>query len=392
MKYYIIAGEASGDLHGSNLIRGLLASDPDAEIRFWGGDEMTEAAGGKGTRVKHYKEASIMGFWEVVKNLRTILTRMKFCKRDIADYRPDVLILIDYPGFNLAMAQFVHEQREKPDSGLGNTQVFYYIAPKVWAWKEKRVNRIRKYVDKLFIIFPFEIEFFRKHGIEPYYAGNPIMDSIAKRKEEVSQNGKREQFFTENGLDPQKPLVALVAGSRASEIEYVLPTMVQVAERFPEHQFVVTGVPWLERSLYDKHMAGSNVRFVCNQTYETICYSAAALVTSGTASLETALLGIPQVVCIKGSGVTIWIARKLVGDRIKFISLANLIMDREIFRELIQQDYNVEETAKELRAVLPGGAKREKMLRDYAELQSQMGEPGASERVAAEMVKTLKTR
>lgn len=382
MKYYIIAGEASGDLHGSNLIEGLLVADPQAEIRFWGGDKMVAAAGNQGYLVKHYKEASIMGFWEVLKNLRTLLKRMEFCRKDIAAYQPDVLILIDYPGFNLRMAEFVHEQREE---GKMQTKVFYYIAPKVWAWKEKRVKKLKAYVDKLFVIFPFEIGFFRKHGVHVFYAGNPIMDSVTERQQGLTEES-RAAFLADNGLD-QRPIIALVAGSRASEIQYVLPNMVKVAGMFPNYQFVITGVSWLEKSLYDKYTQGSDVRFVCDKTYETISYATAALVTSGTATLETALLGVPEVVCIKGSGITIWIARKLVGTRIRFISLVNLIMDREVVRELIQQDFTPEIAAAELRSILPGGEKHDQMLQDFSELRDQMGDPGASVRVAAEMVK-----
>lgn len=382
MKYYIIAGEASGDLHGSNLVKGLLQADPEAEIRFWGGDRMVEAAGKRGTLVRHYKEASIMGFWEVLKNLRRIGRQMRFCREDIAAYRPDVLILIDYPGFNLRMARFVHEHRWP--EGAKRPEVFYYIAPKVWAWKEKRVVRIRKYVDKLFIIFPFEIEYFRRHGIEAFYAGNPLMDSVAERPVVTPESG--ETFRRENGLD-ERPIIALVAGSRGSEIRYNLPGMVEVARSMPEYQFVVTGVSWLDRSLYDKYLAGSDVRFVCDRTYETISHSAAALVTSGTATLETALLNKPEVVCFRSSAISIWVAKRLV--KLRFISLVNLIMDREVVRELIQEDFTPERAVEELRAVLPGGTKHDRMTQDFSELREAMGEPGASVRVSGEMVRLL---
>lgn len=382
MKYYIISGEASGDLHGSNLIKGLLKADPAAEIRFWGGDKMIAAAGTHGTLVKHYKEASIMGFWEVVKNLRRIGRQMRFCRKDIAAYHPDVLILIDYPGFNLRMAKFVRTCHW-PD-GTTRPQVFYYIAPKVWAWKEKRVVKLRKYVDKLFIIFPFEIEYFRKHGIEAFYAGNPIMDSVAERPAVTPESAKA--FREANGLD-RRPIIALVAGSRSSEIRYNLPNMVAVSQLFPEYQFVVTGVSWLDRALYDKYLQGSDVRFVCDKTYETISQSAAALVTSGTATLETALLNVPEVVCFRSSAISIWVARQLV--KLRFVSLVNLIMDREVVRELIQEDFTPEIAAEELRAVLPGGTKHEHIMHDFKELRMAMGEPGASERVAEEMVRLL---
>ena len=385
MKYYIIAGEASGDLHGSNLIKGLLKADPAAEIRFWGGDKMIVAAGTHGTLVKHYKEASIMGFWEVVKNLRRIGRQMRFCREDIAAYHPDVLILIDYPGFNLRMAKFVHTYHWNRDTNNTNRpKVFYYIAPKVWAWKEKRVVKLREYVDKLFIIFPFEIEYFRKHGIEAFYAGNPIMDSVAERTAVTPESAKA--FREANGQD-HRPIIALVAGSRSSEIRYNLPNMVAVSRLFPEYQFVVTGVSWLDRALYDKYLNGSDVRFVCDMTYETISQSAAALVTSGTATLETALLNVPEVVCFRSSAISIWVARQLV--KLRFVSLVNLIMDREVVRELLQEDFTPEIAAEELRAVLPGGTKYERMMNDFKELRMATGEPGASERVAGEMVRLL---
>ncbi|WP_298061503.1 lipid-A-disaccharide synthase [uncultured Rikenella sp.] len=383
MKYYIIAGEASGDLHGSNLIKGLLAADPEAEIRFWGGDKMIAAAGMYGTLVKHYKEASIMGFWEVLKNLRRIGQQMRFCREDIAAYRPDALILIDYPGFNLRMAKFARTYL-----GSGNNtsrpKVFYYIAPKVWAWKEKRVVRIRRYVDKLFIIFPFEIEYFRRHGIEAFYAGNPIMDSVTERPAVTAESAAA--FRQANGLD-ERPIISLVAGSRSSEIRYNLPYMVAVAHSMPEYQFVVTGVSWLDRSLYDKYLAGSGVRFVCDKTYETIAQSAAALVTSGTATLETALLNVPEVVCFRSSAISIWVAKRLV--KLRFISLVNLILDKEAVRELIQEEFTPEIAAEELKAVLPGGDKHGPMMQDFRELHNALGAPGASRRVAEEMVRLL---
>ncbi|WP_283391464.1 lipid-A-disaccharide synthase [Millionella massiliensis] len=382
MRYYIIAGEASGDLHGSNLIKGLLHTDPEAEIRFWGGDKMIAAAGSHGTLVRHYKEASIMGFWEVLKNLRRISRQMRFCREDIAAWHPDVLILIDYPGFNLRMARFVHTHCwPDPDK---RPRVFYYIAPKVWAWKEKRVVKLREYVDKLFIIFPFEIEYFRRHGIEAFYGGNPLMDSVSQRPAITPETAAA--FRRENHLD-ERPIIALVAGSRSSEIQYNLPNMVAVSRLFPDYQFVVTGVSWLDRALYDRYLANSDVRFVCDKTYETIALSAAALVTSGTATLETALLNIPEVVCFRSSGISIWIAKKLV--KLRFISLVNLIMDREVVRELIQEMFTPAIAADELRAVLPDGSKHERMLQDFRDLRVAMGEAGASERVAAEMVRIL---
>ena len=376
MKYYIIAGEASGDLHGSNLIKGLLKADPGAQFRFWGGDFMADAAGSSGELVRHYKEASIMGFWEVVKKLRRVLGQMKFCRKDIAAWEPDVLVLIDYPGFNFRMARFAKQ------SGIPS---YYYIAPKVWAWKEGRVKKIRKYVDRLFVIFPFEIEYFRRHGIEAYYAGNPIMDSIAQRQAATAKTF--EEFSRENGLDG-KPVVALVAGSRTHEIDYNLPVMVEVSRRFPDYQFVVTGVSWLDKALYDKYLDGSGVAYVCDKTYETLSFSTAAMVTSGTATLEAALLKIPEVVCFRGPKLTIWIAYRLV--KVRFISLVNLIMDREVVKELIQYDFTIDSAAEELQAILAGGSKYETLKEDYRQLAGIVGPPGASERVAAEMAEFLK--
>lgn len=376
MKYYIIAGEASGDLHGGNLIRGLIDSDPQAEFRFWGGEKMVAAVAERGEMVHHYKETAIMGYIEVLKNIRKISGFMRECREDIRAYSPDVVIFIDYPGFNLRMAKFA--------KSIG-IPTHYYIAPKVWAWKEKRVKRIRQYVDKLFIIFPFEIEYFRKHGIDAFYAGNPIMDSIADSPTSESSG----EFRRDNGLD-NRPLVALVAGSRKGEIHFNLPNMVAVSKAFPDYQFVVTGVSWLDKSLYDRVLSGSDVRYVCDKTYETIAHSAAALVTSGTATLETALLNVPEVVCFKGSWVTISIAKMLV--RLPYVSLVNIVMGRHVVTELIQEKFTVEAAISQLRDVLPGGARHETMKADFVELAQAIGTPGASRRVAAEIVRILKTR
>lgn len=371
MKYYIIAGEASGDLHGSNLIRGLKKSDPEAEFRFWGGDLMESATGSK--PVKHYKQTAIMGFVEVLLNLRTVLGFMRECREDIAAYQPDVLIMIDYAGFNLRMAKFAKK------SGI---KTYFYIAPKVWAWKERRVKKIKRYVDKLFVIFPFEVEYFRKFGIEAYYSGNPLMDSIAERG-----TSTLEKFSELNNL-AGKPIIALVAGSRLHEINFNLPLMVEASRSFPEYQFVVTAVSWIDKAVYDKYLSGSTVGYVCGQTYETLSVSSGALVTSGTATLETALLGVPQVVCFRGPAVTMWIAARLV--KIQWISLVNLVMNRTVVTELIQRKFTLQSTIQELRAVLPDGAKRETLMKDYEELIQKIGSSGASDRVAAQMYKLLK--
>lgn len=370
MKYYIIAGEASGDLHGSNLIKGLREADPQAEFRYWGGDMMEAASGEK--PVKHYKESSIMGFVEVLLNLRRITRFMRECREDIAAYKPDVLILIDYPGFNLRMAKFA--------KSIG-IKTYWYIAPKVWAWKEGRVKKIKKYVDELFVIFPFEIEYFRRHGIESYYAGNPLMDSTAARG-----TSTLEKFTAENSLNG-KPIIALVAGSRAHEINHNLPLMVEVSRAFPDYQFVVTAVSWLDKKLYDKYLTGSTVGYVCDKTYETLSVSSGALVTSGTATLETALLGVPEVVCFRGPALTMWIAARLV--KIKWISLVNLVMNRTVVTELIQQKFTVDSAISELKAILPGGERQQQMVKDYEELAAVIGGSGASVRVAKQMYKLL---
>lgn len=362
MKYYVIAGEASGDLHGSNLMRGILAADPEAEFRFWGGDLM-QAAAPRAYRVKHYTETAIMGFLEVLQNLGKIQGFFKLCKADIRGWCPDVVILIDYPGFNLRIARFAHS--------LG-IKTFYYIAPKVWAWKEGRVKKLRRYVDRLFVIFPFEIDYFRRHGIEVFYAGNPTVDALREQRP----------------LEQRENVIALVAGSRVAEIKYNLPRMVEIARLFPDYRFVVTAVPWLGKSLYDKYLDGSNVEYVCGDTYRTIARSRAALVTSGTATLETALLGTPQVVCYRASSVSMWIARRLV--KLRFISLVNLVVDREVVRELIQNDFSVAQAAAELRAILPSGQKLDLIERGYAELRERLGGEGASQRVGARMVEILR--
>lgn len=370
MKYYIIAGEPSGDLHGANLIKGIKKADAQAEFRFWGGDLMSEEAG---TPVRHIRETSIMGLTAVLMNLRKVLGFIKLCKKDLLEYKPDVLILIDYAGFNLRMAKFAKKHGVK---------IFYYIAPKVWAWKESRVHKIRKYVDKLFVIFPFEVDYFKKWGIDAIYLGNPLLDAIAQKSnlEESFDN-----FISRNGLE-SKPIVALLAGSRRQEIKYLLPVMLKVAEKFSDYQFVVAGATALDKSVYDGYMEGSDVKLVYGQTYELLVHSKAALVTSGTATLETALLNIPEVVCYISDAVTIFVARLFVKG---FISLVNLVMEKEVVVELIQEEVNIKRVSDELSKVLPNGSHREQMLSDYAQLHDKMGDSGASNRVGAEMVKLL---
>lgn len=374
MKYFLLAGEPSGDLHGANLIEGLKKADPEAEFRFWGGDRMTAAGGAENLR-KHYRETSFFGIVQVLKNLRTIRRQMRECQAEVAAYAPDVLILIDYPGFNMKMARWAKEH---------GIRTYYYIAPKVWAWREWRVKAIRKYVDRLFIIFPFERDYFSRKGIDPVFEGNPLVDALAARRDELPSG---EEFRRRHGLD-ERPIVALVAGSRRGEIRDNLPLMARLAKRFPGHQFVVTAVPWLEKSLYDRYMADSDLRYVCDQTYETLHAAEAAVVTSGTATLETALLGIPEVVVYR----TLWFQVKLQPYvlKIPWVSLVNLNLGREAVAEIIQSDLSVERAERELRAIIAGGEKRERMLRDFDELRTTIGGPGASERFAKKMVELLK--
>ena len=370
MKYYLIAGEPSGDLHGSNLIKGLLKADPEARLRFWGGDLMA-AAGGEANLAKHYRETSFFGIVQVLKNLRTIKRQMRECRADVAAFAPDVLILVDYPGFNIKMARWAKEH---------GIRTFYYIAPKVWAWREWRVKAIRRYVDRLFIIFPFERTYFPKHGITPVFEGNPLVDAIEARRTTLPTP---EEFRRRNSLD-QRPIVALLAGSRRNEIRDNLPLMAALSRKFPERQFVVAGVAWLDRALYEQYTDGSGIRYVCDQTYETLAAAEAAVVTSGTATLETALLGIPEVVVYRTVWWQVWLRPYVL--KVPWVSLVNLNLGREAVAEIIQSDFSVDRAERELRAILRGGSKRGKMLADFGELKTIIGGPGASERFAARMV------
>ena len=373
MKYYLLAGEPSGDLHGANLIKGLLKADPEAEFRFWGGDLMA-AAGGRDNLRKHYRETSFFGIVQVLKNLGTIRRQMRECQADVAEFAPDVLILVDYPGFNMKMARWA--------KGHG-IRTFYYIAPKVWAWREWRVKAIRRYVDRLFIIFPFERTYFPKHGITPVFEGNPLVDAIEARRTTLPTP---EEFRRRNSLD-QRPIVALLAGSRRNEIRDNLPLMAALSRKFPERQFVVAGVAWLDRALYEQYTAGSDIRYVCDQTYETLAAAEAAVVTSGTATLETALLGIPEVVVYRTVWWQVWLRPYVL--KVPWVSLVNLNLGREAVAEIIQSDFSVDRAERELRAILHGGSKRGKMLADFGELKTIIGGPGASERFAARMVAEL---
>lgn len=375
MRYYLIVGEPSGDLHGSKLIEGLKKADTKASFRFWGGDLMAQA-GGEKNLVKHYRETSFFGFANVLKNLGTIGRQFAECRADIEQYEPDVLILIDYPGFNLKMAKWAHRKGIK---------VFYYIAPKAWAWKEHRVKQIKNYVDRLFIIFPFEIEWFGQRGIKPIFCGNPLTDDIeAHRRTMIS----REEFIAANHLD-ERPIVALVAGSRKNEIKENLPNMVSLSKRFPAYQFVVTAVPWLDKSLYDELLNGSDVRYLCNQTQPTLAHAEAAIVTSGTATLETALMGIPEMVLYHIPKLYEVLRPYVL--KIPFVSLVNINLGREAVKEIVCHRVDMDMAEQELRAILKGGNERERMLADFAELRSIIGDAGASDRFAQAMVNELKT-
>ena len=373
MKYYVIAGEPSGDLHGGKLMREIAKEDSNASFRFCGGDLMAATAGEQ-SMLYHYKQMSFFGFVQVAMNIKTIFTQIDKVKSDIANFAPDVIILIDYPAFNIRIAKWAKSR---------NIKVYYYIAPKVWAWKERRVKSLRKYVDRLYTIFPFETEYFRSHGIEPHFFGNPLVDDIAERRTTFPS---REEYIAECGLD-NRPIVALLAGSRVSEIKSNLPDMVTLARRFPEYQFVVTAVPWIDRSIYDKYIADSPVRYVNNRTQQTLHHSVAAIVTSGTATLETALMGIPEVVLYHIP----WLYEKLRPYflKIPYISLVNINLQREAVKEIVCAKLNVEMTTQTLTDILPNGAERERMLRDFEELSSMMGGDGASARFAKDIVKTL---
>jgi len=363
MKYYIIAGEASGDLHGSNLMKALKIKDPQAEFRYFGGDLMM--AEGPGL-VMHYSEMAFMGFVEVIVNLNKVLKNIKTAKQDVLSFQPDVMILIDFPGFNMKIAEFASKR---------NFRVFYYISPKVWAWNQKRVLKIKKFVERMFCILPFEVAFYKTWGMDVAYVGNPILDAIAS-------NPPDELFKIIHNLDV-RPIVALLPGSRKQELERVLPEMVRTADRFPEFQFVIAGAPSFGETDYSSYLDGRKIPVIFNATYNLLLNSKAAVVTSGTATLETALLKIPQVVVYKGNPVSIAIARMLV--KIKYISLVNLVMDQTIVKELIQEDCNSQKIGDELDQILNAPLYRTEMLINYDELAVRMGEPGASAKAAALM-------
>lgn len=365
MRYYLVAGEASGDLHGANLMKALKAEDGAAEFRYYGGNKM-KAVGG--VLDKHYSEMAFMGFTEVLLNLRTIFKNIKACKAAIMAYRPDVLILIDFPGFNLKIAEFAK---------ANGIMVCYYISPKVWAWNQKRVLKIKRVVDKMFCILPFEVDFYREWGMEVDYVGNPLLDEIAQFRPDP-------EFRKKYGLE--KELIALLPGSRRQEIERLLPDMLSVTAQFPDHHFVVAAAPSFDEAYYRQFIKTENVTLVFAQTYNLLQVAKAAIVASGTATLETALFHVPQVVVYRGGAISVAIARALVN--IRFISLVNLIMDRAVVTELIQNDCNTGNITVTLKNILHGPV-REKMLDDYRELSAKMGTAGASQRTATLILNSM---
>jgi lipid-A-disaccharide synthase len=362
MKYYIIAGEASGDLHGANLMKALYIRDPDANIRFWGGDLM-ESVGG--ILVKHYRELAFMGFWEVIKNLNTILNNLSFCKKDILNFAPDVIILIDYPGFNMRITQWAKK------NGIAT---HYYIAPQIWAWKENRIKQIKRDFDQLSVILPFEKEFYEnKHQYPVHFVGHPLIDAIKQRKIQDEAT-----FRLDNNLS-DLPIIALLPGSRKQEIYKMLRVMLEVVDDFSNYQFVIAGAPGIEDAFYSDFITNTNVTFIRNKTYDLLFHAHAALVTSGTATLETALFKVPEVVCYKGSWISYQIAKRII--TLKYISLVNLIMDEEIVTELIQDEMNPKRLKEELSKILQL-ENRKIMLEKYDHLEKKLGGAGASEQVA----------
>ncbi len=387
MRYYIIAGEASGDLHGSNLMKGIYAEDPQAKIRFWGGDLMHEIFSrcqedNEGGLVKHYKEGAIIGFVEVLVKARQLLGNVSFCKKDIEQWQPDVVILIDYPGFNFKIAEFAHKKGFK---------VFYYIAPKVWASREGRIKKLKAYVDKLFIVFPFEMPYFDSKGISYIYKGNPLVDAVDGSKAMLEA---RQAFLQRNNLE-DKPVIAMLAGSRKGEISTMMPVLKEFAHKmhklpqYSDYQFLIAGAPARSMEDYAKFLdsGDSFIKVLFGQTQAIIRHAEAAVVNSGTASLETVLFNTPQVVGYIGNPLTFLIAKRIV--KIKYISLGNLIIDRLAFKEFIQDDCNPDALVAEVRELLENQAYRQKMLDDYAQIRSALGGAGASSAVAKAMLEEL---
>ncbi|MFP5470564.1 MAG: lipid-A-disaccharide synthase [Bacteroidia bacterium] len=366
MKLYFIAGEASGDLHGSNLIKQLKQKSSSIECRGWGGDLMQNAGM---HLVKHIEELAFMGFTEVVANLSTILSNFKQCKQDILSFQPDAVVLIDYPGFNLRMAEFCKKNGIK---------VFYYISPQIWAWKKNRVFKIKKYVDEMFVILPFEKQFYADYNFNVHYVGHPLLDAISQFKKQKPNSS----------FSAEKPIIALLPGSRSQEISVMLPVMLNATKRFSDYQIIIAGAPTKDENFYQSFLQNyPNVSIVFNKTYELLSQATTALVTSGTATLETALFQVPQVVCYKGGKISYHIAKRLI--KVNYISLVNLILNKEAVKELIQNDFNEKKLKEELLAILPNGDKRKSVLENYQQLIKLLGKGGASENVANLMLKTL---
>lgn len=376
MKYYLIVGEASGDLHASHLMTALKAEDPQADFRFFGGDLMAAVGG---TMVKHYKDLAYMGFVPVLLHLRTIFANMKRCKEDIVAWQPDVVILVDYPGFNLHIAQFVHAHTGIP--------VFYYIAPKIWAWKEYRIKHIKRDVDELFSILPFEVEFFEgKHRYPIHYIGNPTVDEVSAFLHEHPAD--KTTFLATNGLD-ERPVIALLAGSRKQEIKDNLPKMLKAASAFPDYQLVLAGAPAISPDYYKKVIGDAPLKIIFGQTYRLLQHADAALVTSGTATLETALFRVPQVVCYHTPiGKVISFLRRHV-LKVRYISLVNLIADREVVKELVADTMTVKNIQSELRNILENGRYKSDMLAGYEDMARRLGPAGAPLHAAQEMIRIL---
>ncbi len=381
MKYYIVAGEASGDLHASNLIKAIKAQDPEAQFRGCGGDLMRNAGA---ELLMHYKEMAFMGFWEVFVHLSEVLGNIKRCKTDILEWKPDILVLVDYPGFNLRIAKFAKERHIK---------VVYYISPQIWAWKKGRIKQIKRDVDEMMVILPFEKDFYAKNGMDVHYVGHPLLDAVSRDLPERPDV----RNFRENNHINDKEIIALLPGSRKQEINAILPTMLSIVDHFPQYQFVVSTVSWLPKELYDKYLhvetsramslQNGNVSTVCDQTYALLANAKAAIVASGTATLETAMIGTPQVVCYAGSEISYLIAKHLISG-INYISLPNLIMDAPVVTELIQHDYNIERLQKELRLITEDKSHISLMKAHYQELYTRLGNGSASRKAAEVVVQT----
>ncbi|MDR1763933.1 MAG: lipid-A-disaccharide synthase [Dysgonamonadaceae bacterium] len=379
MKYFLVVGEASGDLHASNLMKSLKMKDVEADFRFFGGGLMQQA-GGK--MLKHYREMAFMGFVPVLMNLDKVFKNLNDCKREIIDYQPDAVILVDYPGFNLKIAKFIKDNSLKFNK---LPKIIYYISPKIWAWKEGRIKTIRQYVDKMLCIFPFEVDFYKKRNYSVEYVGNPTVDEVFEFK---SKPCRFEDFISANNLD-SRPIIALLAGSRKQEIKDNLPAMIEAASQYAENQLVIAGAPGISPEYYRNFTAGKPVKIVFNQTYELLRQSKAALVTSGTATLETALFGVPQAVCYKTplKRVSTFVWKHFFG--VKYISLVNLVADREVVKELFGVSFSVGIIKNELGRLLNDSGYRQKISEDYAETAALLGAPGASERAAASLIAAL---